>query len=42
MMVEVYEPNLDARVFYRKYGFEMVNRRLDKETGLMMLQLRIG
>ena len=42
MMVEVYEPNLEARVFYRKYGFEIVNRRLDEETGLMMLQLRIG
>ena len=42
MIVEVYEPNLEARVFYRKYGFEIVNRRLDEETGLMMLQLRIG
>ncbi len=42
MMVEVYEPNLEARVFYRRYGFEIFDRRLDEETGLTMLQLGIG
>lgn len=41
LFVEVFEANLDAMRFYRRCGFVEHERRVDEESGLPMLILRL-
>ena len=39
--LEVFEANKIGRAFYDAYGFNIVGERLDEETGLRVLRLRL-
>ena len=39
--LDVFEANEIGRAFYDAYGFDIVGERLDKETGLRVLRLRL-
>jgi putative acetyltransferase len=39
--VEVFEANEIGRSFYRRYGFELFEEKLDEATGFPMLRLRL-
>ena len=41
MFVEVFEANADAKRFYRRRGFVDYQRRVDKESGLPQLIMRL-
>ena len=40
--LDVFEANEIGRAFYDAYGFDIVGERLDKETGLRVLRLRLA
>ncbi len=39
--LDVFEANEIGRAFYAAYGFDIVGERLDEETGLRVLRLRL-
>ncbi len=39
--LEVFEANDIGRAFYDAYGFAVIGERLDEETGLRLLRLRL-
>ena len=42
MQLDVFKMNTVGRIFYEKYGFTMVSEHLHKETGFMLLRLRLA
>ena len=42
MPLDVFKMNTGVRIFYKKYEFTMVSEHLHKETGFMLLRLRLA